>query len=215
MDVKPKPAGVVHIVDDDAGLSRALARLLRSHGRDSRIYASASEFLNSVVEEGPACLVLDLQMPDLSGLEVQEQLRNRKNGLSIIFISGHGNIPASVQAMKAGAVDFLTKPFDDHELISAIDAALEISALVQQQDESIGLDRATFERLSPRERQVCLHVAQGMLNKQIAAEFGTKERTIKKQRGSLMQKLRVDSAADVVRLVERLRSGGYFAKVQQ
>jgi FixJ family two-component response regulator len=215
MDAKPKPVGVVHIVDDDAGLSRALARLLRSHGRDSRTYASASEFLDSVVEEGPACLVLDLQMPDLSGLEVQERLRSRKNSLSIIFISGHGNIPASVQAMKAGAVDFLTKPFDDHELISAIDDALEMSRVVQQQDESIGLDRATFERLSPRERQVCLHVAQGMLNKQIAAEFGTKERTIKKQRGSLMQKLAVDSAADVVRLVERLRSGGYFAKVQQ
>jgi FixJ family two-component response regulator len=214
MDAKSKLAGMVHIVDDDAGLSRAIARLLRSHGYDPRIYESASEFLNSVVAEGPACLVLDLQMPDLTGLEVQERLRSRKNSLSVVFISGHGNIPASVQAMKAGAVDFLTKPFEDHELISAIDAALESSRLAQQQDESIGRDRATFERLSPRERQVCLHVAQGMLNKQIAAEFGTKEKTIKKQRGSLMQKLHVDSAADVVRLVERLRSVGYFTNIQ-
>jgi FixJ family two-component response regulator len=214
MDAKSKLAGMVHIVDDDAGLSRAIARLLRSHGYDPRIYESASEFLNSVVAEGPACLVLDLQMPDLTGLEVQERLRSRKNSLSVVFISGHGNIPASVQAMKAGAVDFLTKPFEDHELISAIDAALEGSRLAQQQDESIGRDRATFERLSPRERQVCLHVAQGMLNKQIAAEFGTKEKTIKKQRGSLMQKLHVDSAADVVRLVERLRSVGYFTNIQ-
>jgi FixJ family two-component response regulator len=212
MDAQSKLAGVVHIVDDDASLCRAIARLLRFHGCDARIYGSASEFLNAVVPGGPACLVLDLQMPDLTGLEVQEQLARRKNSLSIVFISGHGNIPASVQAMKAGAVDFLTKPFDDHELISAINAAMERSRLAQQQDDSIARDRDTFERLSPRERQVCLHVAAGMLNKQIAAEFGTMERTIKKQRGSLMQKLHANSAADVVRLVERLRSVGYFAK---
>jgi FixJ family two-component response regulator len=205
-------ASVVHIVDDDADVSRAIARLLRSHGFDPRIYASASEFLSAEITEGPACLVLDLQMPDLTGLEVQEKLASRKHGLSIVFISGHGNVPASVQAMKAGAVDFLTKPFDDEDLISAIDRAIEKSRREQQQDSSAARDRGTFERLSSRERQVCLRVAEGMLNKQIAAEFGTKEKTIKKQRGSLMEKLGANSAADVVRLVERLRAVGYLTE---
>jgi FixJ family two-component response regulator len=212
MDAQSKPAGVVHIVDDDAAVRGAIARLLRSHGCAAETYASASEFLNAVVPKGPACLVLDLQMPDLNGLELQEQLARRKNSFSIVFISGHGNIPASVQAMKAGAVDFLTKPFEDHQLISAIDAAMKRSWLSQQQDQSITRDSETFERLSPRERQVCICVAEGMLNKQIAADFGTKERTIKKQRGSVMQKLQANSAADVVRLVERLRSAGYLGK---
>jgi FixJ family two-component response regulator len=212
MEAQLQPARVVHIVDDDAQLRSGIARLLRSHGCVPHIYESASEFLNTVAAGHPACVVLDLQMPDLSGLEVQEQLARRKNSLSIVFISGHGNIPASVQAMKAGAVDFLTKPFEDDQLISAIDAAMERSWLSQQQDQSVARDSEIFERLSPRERQVCLCVVEGMLNKQIAADFGTKERTIKKQRGSLMQKLQVNSAADVVRLVERLRSVGYFAK---
>jgi FixJ family two-component response regulator len=212
MDVKSVSAGVVHIVDDDVDLRRAIARLLRSHGCNAHSYASAAEFLSTDVPEGPACLLLDLQMPDLTGLEVQEKLANRKHSLPIVFISGHGDIPASVQAMKAGAVDFLTKPFDDDDLIRAIDHAIEKSRLEQQQDNSAARDRGTFERLSARERQVCLRVAEGMLNKQIAAEFGTKEKTIKKQRGSLMKKLGAKSAADVVRLIERLRSLGYFTK---
>ena len=152
----------------------------------------------------PASL-LDLQMPDLTGLEVQELLANRKNSLPIVFISGHGNIPSSVQAMKAGAIDFLTKPFDEEQLIIAIDAAIERARESQQRDNSFAKDRDAFERLSQRERQVCVCVAEGMLNKQIAAKFGTKEKTIKVQRGNLIKKLGAHSAADIVRLVERLR----------
>ena len=168
---------------------------------------STPRFLNA-----PACVVLDLQMPDLTGLEVQELLANRKTSLPIVFISGHGNIPSSVQAMKAGAVDFLTKPFDEEQLIIAIDAALERARESQQRDNSFAKDRDAFERLSQRERQVCVCVAEGMLNKQIAAKFGTKEKTVKVQRGNLIKKLGAHSAADIVLLVERLRSAGYFAE---
>jgi FixJ family two-component response regulator len=210
MDATSAPLKVVHIVDDDANLRRAIARLLRSHGCDTHTYASASEFLHTEVSNAPACLLLDLQMPDLTGLEVQELLANRKNSLPIVFISGHGNIPSSVQAMKAGAIDFLTKPFDQEQLIIAIDAAIERARESQQRDNSFAKDRGAFERLSQRERQVCVCVAEGMLNKQIAAKFGTKEKTIKVQRGNLIKKLGAHSAADIVRLVERLRTAGYF-----
>lgn len=212
MDATSGPLRVVHIVDDDVNLRRAIARLLRSHGCDAYTYASASEFLHSEVPNAPACVVLDLQMPDLTGLEVQELLANRKTSLPIVFISGHGNIPSSVQAMKAGAVDFLTKPFDEEQLIIAIDAALERARESQQRDNSFAKDRDAFERLSQRERQVCVCVAEGMLNKQIAAKFGTKEKTVKVQRGNLIKKLGAHSAADIVLLVERLRSAGYFAE---
>jgi FixJ family two-component response regulator len=212
MDATSAPTRIVHIVDDDANLRRAIARLLRSHGCDTHIYASASAFLQTEVPSGPACLVLDLQMPDLTGLEVQELLANRKDNLPIVFISGHGDIPASVQAMKAGAIDFLTKPFDDQQLINAIDAAIKRARESQQRDNSSANDRGAFERLSQRERQVCLCVAEGMLNKQIGAKFGTKEKTIKVQRANLMKKLGANSAADIVRLVERLHSAGYVAE---
>ena len=212
MDATSAPLKVVHIVDDDANLRRAIARLLRSHGCDPHTYASASEFLHTEIPNAPACLLLDLQMPDLTGLKVQELLANRKNSLPIVFISGHGNIPSSVQAMKAGAIDFLTKPFDEEQLIIAIDAAIERARESQQRDNSFAKDRDAFERLSQRERQVCVCVAEGMLNKQIAARFGTKEKTIKVQRGNLIKKLGAHSAADIVRLVERLRSAGYFSE---
>ena len=212
MEATSAPLRVVHILDDDANLRGAIARLLRSHGCDAHTYASASEFLHTQIPNAPACLVLDLQMPDLTGLEVQELLANRKDSLPIIFISGHGNIPSSVQAMKAGAIDFLTKPFDEEQLIIAIDAALERAREAHLRDNSFAEDRDAFERLSQRESQVCLCVAEGMLNKQIAAKLGTKEKTVKAQRGNLMKKLGANSAADIVRLVERLRSAGYFAE---
>jgi|SRR5208283_469753 len=212
MDATSAPLKVVHIVDDDANLRRAIARLLRSHGCDAHTYASASDFLHTEVPNAPACLVLDLKMPDLTGLEVQELLANRKDSLPIVFISGHGDIPASVQAMKAGAIDFLTKPFDDEQLITAIDTAIERARESQERENSFAKDRDAFERLSQRERQVCVCVAEGMLNKQIAAKFGTKEKTIKVQRGNLIKKLGTHSAADIVRLVERIRSAGYFAE---
>jgi FixJ family two-component response regulator len=212
MEAISAPLKIVHILDDDANLRRAIARLLRSHGCEAHTYASAADFLHTQIPNAPACLVLDLQMPDLTGLEVQELLANRKDSLPIVFISGHGNIPSSVQAMKAGAIDFLTKPFDEEQLITAVNAAIERARESQQRDNSLGKDRDAFERLSRRERQVCVCVAEGMLNKQIAAKFGTKEKTVKVQRGNLIRKLGAHSAADIVRLVQRLRSAGYFAE---
>jgi FixJ family two-component response regulator len=210
MTVEPSAIRVIHVVDDDAHLRTALTRLLRSHGCVVHTYASASEFIQAEDPASPACLLLDLQMPGMGGLELQQLLTQKKGNLPVVFISGKGDIPTSVQAMKAGAIDFLTKPFDDSQLLAAIDAAIERSRAVEQRDNSLAQDREAFERLSGRERQVCLCVADGMLNKQIAGEFGTKEKTIKVQRSNLMKKLGATSAADIVRLVERMRTSGYF-----
>jgi len=198
----------VHVVDDDANLLRAVGRLLRSHGYVVKTYSSASEFLAAGVPTGPACLLLDLNMPEMTGLELQQVIANYQSHLSIVFISGQGDLPAAVRAMKAGAVDFFTKPFEGDALIPAIEAALCRSHAAHATQEALQKDWENFQSLSRRERQVCLLFAQGMLNKQIAAELGTAERTIKAQRSSVMRKLGADSAADVVRLVERLRDGG-------
>jgi FixJ family two-component response regulator len=206
----PARPEIVHIVDDDPGLLRAISRLLRSHGFEPRTYPSAAEFLLADLPSGGACLVLDLQMPELGGLEMQELLAKRKHALPIVFITGHGDIPASVRAMKAGAVDFLTKPFEDEQLVAAIRTAILKSHVMQQEKGAFERDRSAFDHLSARERQVCIYVSQGMLNKQIAAEFGTREQTVKAQRGNLMRKLGANSASDIVKLVERLRAAGYF-----
>jgi FixJ family two-component response regulator len=199
---------IVHVVDDDADLLRAISRLLRSHGYASRTYSSAAEFLGTGVPDGPACLLLDLNMPGMTGLELQQVISDYPSRLSIVFISGQGDIPATVRAMKAGAVDFLTKPFEGDVLIAAIDAALRRSHTAQASEDALQKDWDLFQSLSPRERQVCLLFAQGMLNKQIAFDLGTAERTIKAQRGSVMRKLGAHSVPDVVRLVERLRDAG-------
>ena len=202
--------GTVHVIDDDLSVRCALERLLRSHDRQVRTYPSAREFLNQRLDPGPACVVLDLQMPDMSGLDLQQVLTRGHESMSIVFISGHANIPDSVRAMKAGAVDFLTKPFDASQLLAAIDAALARSRQACIQLDSLGRDRAIFETLTLREREVCVRVAQGMLNKQIGSEFGTAEKTIKVQRGRVMQKLGAQSVTDIVRLVERLRASGHL-----
>jgi len=202
--------GTVHVIDDDLGVRCALERLLRSHDRQVRTYPSAREFLNQRLDLGPACVVLDLQMPDMSGLDLQQVLTRGHESMSIVFISGHANIPDSVRAMKAGAVDFLTKPFDASQLLAAIDAALARSRQACIQLDALGRDRAIFETLTLREREVCVRVAQGMLNKQIGSEFGTAEKTIKVQRGRVMQKLGAQSVTDIVRLVERLRASGHL-----
>jgi FixJ family two-component response regulator len=181
---------------------------LRSHGYAVTTYSSASEFLSAGVPAGPACLLLDLNMPGMTGLGLQQVLAVYQSRLSIVFISGQGDIPATVRAMKAGAVDFLTKPFDGDALVAAIDSALSRSHAAQASEEATQNDWELFQGLSRRERQVCLLFAQGLLNKQIAAELGTAERTIKAQRGSVMRKLGADSVPDVVRLIERLRDAG-------
>ena len=205
MESREATERIVHVVDDDADLLRAISRLLRSHGYASRTYSSAAEFLGAGIPAGPACLLLDLNMPGMTGLELQQVISDYPSRLSIVFISGQGDIPATVRAMKAGAVDFLTKPFDGDVLIAAIDAAVRRSHTAQASEDALQKDWDLFQTLSPRERQVCLLFAQGMLNKQIAFELGTAERTIKAQRGSVMRKLGADSVPDVVRLVVRLR----------
>lgn len=200
--------GVVYVIDDDPAIRRSLSRLLRSHGRRVELFEKAGDFLGHPLPHGPACIVLDLQLPDIGGLDVQKLIGQKHESMPIVFISGHGTVSDSVRAMKNGAVDFLIKPFEGTELISAIDAALERSKRVIDRIAALNRDREAFNTLTERERQVCLRVAQGMLNKQIGSEFGTTEKTIKVHRGRVMQKLGTRSVADMVRLVERLRATG-------
>jgi FixJ family two-component response regulator len=199
---------VVFLIDDDPSIRRAVSRLLRTHGRQVQAYGSAKDFLDQPLPSGPACIVLDLQMPEMNGLEVQQVLGQSKDTLPIVFISGRGSIPASVRAMKEGAVDFLTKPVEDNQLLGAIDRALTRAREGFLRRESLARDCALFDTLTEREKQVCLRVAQGMLNKQIGGEFGTTEKTVKVQRSGVMKKLGAQSVADVVRFVERLRTAG-------
>jgi FixJ family two-component response regulator len=201
---------IVHVIDDDLGIRSAVSRLLRSHNQEVQTYSSAREFLSRPLDSRPACVVLDLQMPGMSGLDLQQMLARGHECLSIVFISGHAEIPDSVRAMKAGAVDFLTKPFEESHLVAAIDAALARSRQTCIDRDRLCQDRAIFETLTQREREVCVRVAQGMLNKQIGGEFGTAEKTIKVQRGRVMQKLGAQSVTDIVRLVERLRTCGHL-----
>jgi FixJ family two-component response regulator len=201
---------VVFLIDDDPSILRSVSRLLRSHHLGVQTYRSAREFLAQQPPRGPACIVLDLQMPEVSGLDLQRLLARKRQTMPIIFISGHGSIFTSVSAMKGGAVDFLTKPFDEEQLLSAIHTAFTQSRQACARRDALDRDRAVFRTLTQREQQVCLRVAQGMLNKQIGGEFGTSEKTIKVQRGRVMQKLGAQSVADVVRLVERLRSAGHL-----
>ncbi len=203
--------GTVHVIDDDLSIRCAVDRLLRSNDQQVRTYPSAREFLNQQLDSRPACIVLDLQMPEMSGLDLQEILTQGHESVSIVFISGHADIPDSVRAMKAGAVDFLTKPFDESQLLAAVNAALAKSRQACIYREEVDRDRAAFESLTLREREVCVRVARGMLNKQIGGEFGTAEKTIKVQRARVMQKLGVQSITDLVRLVERLRASGHLS----
>ncbi len=198
----------VFVVDDDQSFRRALVRLLRSRDFQAVAYASAQEFLHGPLPNAPSCLILDLKMPDMNGLDIQSFLAQRGEHLPIIFLSGQGDIPSSVQAMKAGAVDFLTKPVDEEKLVSLIYTALERSAQARSELDALKEDRAAFESLTPRERDVCILIAEGLLNKQVGFTLGTSEKTVKAQRARVMQKLRASSLADLVRLVERLRRSG-------
>ena len=198
----------VFFIDDDASFRRALVRLLNSRGYRAKAYASALEFLQEKLPDVPACLILDLRMPEMNGLDIQEALARRGKHLPVIFLSGQGDISTSVQAMKAGAIDFLTKPVDEDELVCVVNAALERSAKVRDELEKLKRDKEAFESLTPRERDVCVRIAQGLLNKQVGFELGTSEKTVKAQRAHVMQKLGATSLADVVRLMERLRTAG-------
>lgn len=198
----------VHVIDDDPSMLRAISRLLRSHQHQVQAYTSATEFLKQKLPPTTACLVLDLRMPEISGLDVQTILSKGDEYLPIIFVSGQADVASSVQAMKAGAIDFITKPFNDVELISAVQTALDRSQRAREERLLLSKDQEAFATLTPREREVCLGIAQGLLNKQVGFELGTTEKTVKAQRARVMQKLGAGSLADVVRLVERLRTAG-------
>jgi len=194
----------VYIVDDDAGIGRALCRLVRAIGLDAVAFSSAQAFLEHPRSTGPACLVLDVRMPGLGGLDLQARLDEARHTLPIVFVTGHGSVPASVRAMKGGAVDFLQKPFNEDELIAAVQRALTLS----RQAHSVATARAEIDRrlrtLTPREREVMALVVKGLLNKQIAGELGAAEKTVKVHRGRVMHKMQADSVADLVHMAERI-----------
>ena len=207
----PPPPPTVHVVDDEPGMRKALTRLLRAEGFDVRAFASAREFLAAARAEGSAeetaCLVLDVTMPELDGLELQRRLTHAGLLMPIVFLTGTGDIPMSVRAIKEGAVDFLTKPVNAADLLRAVRAALEFAASRKTAHAETAALSARYASLTPREREVMAHVVAGELNKQIASDLGTGEQNIKIHRGRVMEKMGVESLAELVRAGERLGIG--------
>jgi FixJ family two-component response regulator len=191
---------IVFVVDDDLSFRRSVERLLRLAGFRVQPFASAREFISAEIPDLPACLVSDVRMPGLSGLDLQRELTRIGRPIPIIFITGHGDIPMSVRAIKAGAVDFLTKPFHERELLAAVEQALERDLVARIEHEKLAELRGRYESLTPRERQVMAHVVSGMLNKQVAAELNTVEKTIKFHRAHIMEKMAARSLAELVRM---------------
>jgi Response regulator len=206
VDTKASDEPLVLVVDDDEHIREALCDLLRSVGIDALCFASSQEFLGASLPDRPGCLVLDVRLPGLSGLDFQRHLANQGNPMPIVFMTGFGDIPMSVRAMKAGASDFLTKPFRDQDMLDAVAGAIEKDR-VRRRSRVAAEDAASqAATLTPREREVMGAVVKGLMNKQIAAELGISEVTVKLHRGNVMRKMQVRSVADLVRKVELLES---------
>ncbi len=196
--------GVIHVVDDDASVRTALTRLLSAVGYEVCAHATAASFLMQPASEGPSCLILDVRMPEVSGLEIQDALARLRVSVPIIFLTGHGDIPMSVKAMRAGASDFLTKPVKREQLLAAVRAALATQTAKKADLSQLGELKARYESLTTREREVFDGVVAGKLNKQIAAQLNIAERTVKAHRSQVMEKMQAHSVADLVRQAEHL-----------
>jgi RNA polymerase sigma factor (sigma-70 family) len=199
-----EPASTVYVVDDDPSVRRAIKRLVESVGLEVELFESPQEFLSGRHPDVTSCLVLDIRLPGFSGLDFQRQLAQANIPIPIIFITAHGDIPMTVRAMKAGAVEFLTKPFRDQDLLDAIQAGLERDRERREREAEIVVLRERFESLTPREREILPLIVSGLLNKQIAAEIGTSETTVKVHRGQLMRKMAAESLPDLVRMAEKI-----------
>jgi FixJ family two-component response regulator len=201
-----EPESIVFVVDDDPSVRSAIKRLIGSMGLQVELFGSAQEFLASKLPNVPSCLVLDIRLPGISGLALQRQLAEANVQIPIIFITAHSDVPMTVRAMKAGAVEFLTKPFGDQDLLDAIHLALERDRGRRRQEAELTALRERFELLSPREREVVAMVVSGMLNKQIAAQIGSAENTIKVHRSRAMEKMQANSLADLVKMIQTLQA---------
>jgi len=197
--------GTVLVVDDDPALRESVGRLLRSLGLDTQLFTSISDFLESDPPDGPACLVLDVRMPGKSGLDLQRELAAANRELPIIFITGHGDIPMTVQAMKGGAIEFLTKPFRDQDLLDAIQFGLSRDRVRRENEKALVILRERFVSLSPRERDIMIQVARGRLSKQIAGDIGIAEGTVKVHRSRAMQKMKARSLPELGRMADKLK----------
>jgi FixJ family two-component response regulator len=201
----PDSSPTVLVIDDDADLRASIGRILRSLGLDVQLFASISDFLKSNPPDGPTCLVLDVRLPGQSGLDFQRELAAANRELPIIFITGHADIPMSVQAMKGGAIEFLTKPFRDQDLIDAIQLGLARDRARRENEEALAALRQRFGSLSPREREIVIQVARGRLSKQIAGDIGIAEATVKVHRSRAMQKMKARSLPELGRMADKLK----------
>jgi len=201
----PEADSTVLVIDDDADLRASVGRLLRSLGIDVQLFASIADFLKSDAPDGPTCLVLDVRLPGKGGLDFQRELAAANRELPIIFITGHGDIPMTVQAMKGGAIEFLTKPFRDQDLIDAIQLGLERDRARRESENALADLRKRFASLSPREREIVIEVARGRLNKQIAHDIGIAEATVKVHRSRAMQKMKAGSLPELGRMADKLK----------